>query len=91
MLSELRASSLLGAFRGRSARDVGGFAAPIDRTSQLPFRASNLLERDLNPVSARDTGGIIGDVHAVVAGDASGDNAASVNHPDRVGENEGTA
>jgi len=36
-------------------------------------------------------GGIIGDVRAVVAGDASGDNASSVNRPDRVGENEGTA
>ena len=72
-------------------RDVDGLAAPITCVSELPFRASNLPERDLNPVFAHDTGGIIDDVRAVVAGDASGDNASSVNHPDRVGENEGTA
>jgi len=88
MLSELHASSLLGALRGRPPREIEGLAALIARALQLPLRVSNLLEPDLNPVYALGTGAILGDVRVVVAGDAGGGNAAST---DRVGENEGTA
>jgi hypothetical protein len=77
--------------RGQPARDVDGLAALIARVSQLPSRASNLPERDLNTVFALGTGAILGDVRVVVAGDAGGGSAASANRPDRVGENEGTA
>jgi len=55
------------------------------------LHASNLLERDLNPVFAHGTRAILGDVRVVVAGDAGGGNVASANRPDRVGEHEGTA
>ncbi|MEI6171475.1 MAG: hypothetical protein WCQ45_03220 [bacterium] len=76
---------------GVAAEALGDVAALIARASQLPLRASNLLERDLNPVFALGTGAILGDVRVAVAGDAGGGSAASANRPDRVGENEGTA
>jgi hypothetical protein len=66
--------------------------APLTaRVLRSPRRASNLLEPDLNPVLALATGGILGGVRVVVAGDAGGGNAARAHRPDRVGENEGTA
>ncbi len=67
MLAELRGASLLGAFRGRPARDLGALASLVARVSQLPFRVPDLEELDLNPVFALEAGVLIGDVRAVRA------------------------
>jgi succinyl-CoA synthetase beta subunit len=65
MLDELRAAPLLGAFRGRPARDSGALAEFVARVSQLPFRYPDLAELDVNPLFALESGVVIGDVRAV--------------------------
>ncbi|MCX6093169.1 MAG: acetate--CoA ligase family protein [Candidatus Bipolaricaulota bacterium] len=87
MLGELRASSLLGAFRGRPARDLGALASLVARVSQLPFRYPDLAELDLNPVFALEARVVIGDVRAArVGSDAARGRTPSV----RLDANQGT-
>ena len=87
MLGELRAPSLLGAFRGRPARDLGAFASLVARVSQLPFQYPDLAELDLNPVFALKAGVVIGDVRAArVGSDAVRGRTPSV----RLDANQGT-
>ncbi len=72
MLGELRGRALLGAFRGRPARDLDALAALVARASELPVRYPDLAELDLNPVFALEAGVIIGDIRAVRAAEAAG-------------------
>jgi len=65
MLGELRGRALLGAFRGRGARDLDALARLIAHVSQLPFRFPDLEELDLNPVFALAEGAVIGDARVV--------------------------
>ena len=65
MLNELRGRALLGAFRGRPGRDLEALASLVARVSQLPFRYPDLMELDLNPVFALESGVVIGDVRVV--------------------------
>ena len=50
MLTELRGSALLDAFRGRAAVDVSAVSDVIARVSQMLIELPEIQELDLNPV-----------------------------------------
>lgn len=50
MVAELKGAPLLGAFRGRTACDVAGFARAIARLSELAAAHPALVECDINPL-----------------------------------------
>ena len=66
MIRELRASRILGSFRGREAADIAALAEMVARMSQLLIDLPEVKELDLNPVFVRADGVAIADARIVL-------------------------
>jgi acyl-CoA synthetase (NDP forming) len=67
MLGEIRAHRLLGAHRGRPARDAEAAVDLIVRVSELMADLDEVVELDLNPVFLLERGTAVADARAVLA------------------------